>query len=329
MRHGAATFACVHASGDAGYVTGGPLGSGALGFALAAILVVGVGICDDKFDLPWHVRIAAQVLAALIMVYVGGIRIDNLGSMFGVDIPSLGLLSVPFTVFATVGAINAVNMVDGSDGLAGLLVLATLMMVFAAALYSGDGAITRHAPILIGAVAGFLAYNLRFPGRPRALVFMGNAGSAFLGLMIAWCACRLTQNPAHPVDPVLAIWMVPVPIIDCLILMTRRLRHRHSPFCADRNHVHHLMLDSGFGPMQVALLLVGFSFLAGLASALALRAHLPHVWLLAAFAAIGVAWYWATARRARALAMFSHLHTLLRGGQRPAAQRGTARARQA
>jgi len=128
---------------------------------------------------------------------------------------------VPFTVFATVGLINAMNMIDGSDGLAGSLGFAALVMLCAAALYAGNLALANRALAVAGAVAGFLFWNLRFPWRTRARTFMGDAGSGFLGLVVAWVAFRLTQNPGHPVTPILAVWLLPIPVMDCLVLIVR------------------------------------------------------------------------------------------------------------
>lgn len=284
-------------------------GPASLGFAVAAILVVALGVLDDKFDLPWWLRIAVQVLAALVLVYAGGIRVERIGDVFGLQVGSLGMLSVPFTVFATVGIINAINMIDGADGLAGLLVLCALVMLGAAAVYSGNAAVYEHAPILIGAIVGFLVFNLRFPWQSHARVFMGNGGSALLGLIIAAFTFRLTQNPAHPVSPVLALWLVPVPIIDCLVLMIRRLRNKRSPFAADRNHIHHIMRDAGFGPSRTALTLGAFTCTCGLLAGVALRMRVPTVALLSAFTGLWLVWYLITSRRDRAVALFRFLRT--------------------
>lgn len=277
------------------------------GFLLAASIVTAVGLLDDRHDLHWRWRIAAQVAAALVMIYVSGVRIENLGAVFGVPSMPLGGLSVPFTVFATVGLINAINMIDGADGLAGLLVAGALVMLAAAAAYAGNDTLAPALVIICGAVTGFLAFNLRHPWRPRAKLFMGNAGSAFLGLVIAWTDFSLTQNPGHPVNPVLALWILPVPVIDTLALMFHRLRGCQSPFIADRNHIHHLMLEAGFGPTQAGLVLTGASLCTGLLAGLAMRADVPNPCLLATFALLLLLWIWITARRERAIALFSAL----------------------
>lgn len=284
------------------------LGLPSLGFAIGSTLLIVVGVLDDKFDLRWSWRILSQVIAALLMVYLGGVQVQYLGPVFGLGEMSLGALSVPFTVFATVGLINAINMVDGADGLAGLLVTSALVMLMAAALYSGNAPVVQRLTILIGATLAFLGYNLRFPWRRKAHLFMGNAGSAFLGYVIAWMAFRLTQSPNHPVSPVLALWFVPIPVMDTLVLMLRRLRNRQSPFIADRNHIHHLMMEGGFGPTQAAMALALFSLVCGLAAGQAMRLDVPHPVLLGAFFALCIGWYGLTSRRDRAIAMFRRIY---------------------
>lgn len=271
------------------------------GFLGAATLLVVVGLLDDKYDLDWRVRILAQISAALIMIYFGGVRVHYLGHLFGNENLVLGKLSVPFTIFATVGIINAVNMIDGADGLAGLLVLAALAMLSAATVYSGNQALLKDLLLAIGAVCGFLLFNLRHRWQRSAKSFMGNAGSALLGLMMAWMTFRLTQTPSHPVTPLLALWLLPIPIMDCLVLMARRLKLGQSPFRADHNHIHHLMMEAGFTPTQVAFTLAAFSCASGLLIALALRAHWSHNLLLGAFFLMTAIWYWLTGRRARVM----------------------------
>ncbi|WP_162349281.1 MraY family glycosyltransferase [Pseudoxanthomonas gei] len=283
------------------------VGTPLIAFSLASTLLIVVGLLDDKYDLPWWLRIGVQVIAALIMVLVGGVQVEQLGPVFGLGDSSLGMLSIPFTVFATVGLINAINMVDGSDGMAGSLVLAALVMLVAASLYSGNGAMAERVMIMVGAVAAFLWFNLRFPWQPRARLFMGNAGSAFLGFVIAWVSFRLTQNPGHPVSPILALWLIPVPVMDCLVLMARRMRDRQSPFHADQNHIHHVLRGSGFRPMQKVAFLVLFSGVCGLACGQALRMDIPEPLLLGAFFVLCGGWYWLTSRRDRAIRFFSRL----------------------
>lgn len=276
-------------------------------FAASGLLIV-TGIADDKYDLRWYWRIGIQVVAALIMIYGGHVRVEQLGPAFGIEQFSLGIVAVPFTVFATVGLINAINMIDGADGLSGLLVTAALAMIGAAALYAGNTVIAERQLILIGAMLAFLLFNMRFRWQPKAKVFLGNAGSAFLGFVIAWQVFRLSQNPGHPVSPALALWFLPVPVMDTLVLMLRRMRVGKSPFAADRNHIHHLMMEAGFGPTQTGLVLAGFSLLCGLIAAQAMRLDVPTPLLLVAFGLLCAAWFWLTCVRDRAIGFFRALY---------------------
>ena len=276
-------------------------------FLAAAALIVGIGMYDDRHDVRWFWRLGVHALAALLVVYWGGVRVEQIGSVLGVQSTGLGFLSVPFTVFATVGLINAVNMIDGSDGLAGSLAFAALAMLCAASLYAGNLVLANLVLAVAGAVAGFLYWNLRFPWRKRARTFMGDAGSGFLGLVVAWVAFRLTQNPGHPVSPVLALWLLPIPVMDCLVLIVRRLQERRSPFAAGRDHIHHLMADAGFSSMRIAIWLTGFSLLCGLAAAIGLRLDIPELWLVAAYLVLCVGWLLLTRKRGRAVAFFARL----------------------
>lgn len=276
-------------------------------FVVAATLLVAVGLYDDMHDVRWYWRILAQVVAALIIIYWGGVRVEQLGPLFGVHNTGLGFLSVPFTIFAMVGIINAVNMIDGADGLAGLLGLAALAMLCVASLYAGNALLAGRVSVLCGALAGFLVWNVRLPWRARAKVFLGNAGSALLGLVIAWVSFRLTQNAGHPVNPVLALWLLPIPVMDCLVLIVRRLREGRSPFSAGRDHIHHFMQDAGYGPTRAAVVLTLVSLLCGLLAGQAMRLDIPNPVLLLAFVLLCLGWLRLSSDHARAIAFFARI----------------------
>jgi len=106
---------------------------------------------------------------------------------------------------------------------------------------------------VLGALAGFLWFNLRRPGQAKARVFLGDAGSGFIGFLLAFVIFRLTQNPGHPVSPVLGPYLLVPPIIDGLVVIVHRVRRGVSPFAAGRDHAHHLLLEAGFSVTQIAL----------------------------------------------------------------------------
>jgi UDP-GlcNAc:undecaprenyl-phosphate GlcNAc-1-phosphate transferase len=285
-------------------------------FCAASLLLVGVGLYDDRYDMRWYWRVLAQVVAALIMVYGAGVSVEDFGGAFGMG--ELGWISVPFTVFATVGIINAINMVDGADGLAGSLVASCLVMLAAAAMYAGNPVLARLSLVIAGVVFAFLLYNMRFPWQPRAKTFMGNAGSAWLGLVVAWVVFRLTQNAGHPVNPVLALWLIPIPIMDCLVLTVRRTREGRSPFAAGHDHIHHFMQDAGFGPTQAALALAFLSLCTGLVAGQLMRMDVPNTLILLGFLVLCVAWYALSSNRARTLRFFAAIRALRVFGPLPA-----------
>ena len=283
------------------------------GLGVAAAILLITGIIDDLKDLRWQIRICAQAAAGLAIALIGDVKVEQIGPVFGLGELALGWLSIPFTVLATVGLINALNMCDGLDGLAGALALCALVMLIAASAYAGNSDLMHGLTLIAGAVAGFLAFNLRTPWRKRASVFLGNSGSAYLGLVIAWACFRLTQNPGYPVTPVLAPFLIAPPVIDCLTLLGRRIVHGRSPFAADRTHVHHMMLEGGFTPTGVVLTLSAISLTVGLGAALALLANVPIPVFLVAFVVLGGGWFALSERHARAVAVFAAIHRLVAG----------------
>lgn len=278
-----------------------------IGLGIAAVILVVIGVLDDIYDIPWPIRVLAQTGAALAIVLVGDVRVANIGPVFGLGPLDLGYLSIPFTLLATVGLINALNMADGIDGLAGSLCVCALIMLVAASLYAGNADLAHGLTVITGAVVAYLAFNLRLPWRKRARIFLGNSGSAYLGLIIAWAVFRLTQNPVYPVTPVLAPFLIAPPLIDCLVLIVRRVLHKRSPFHADRTHAHHLMLDGGFSVTGVVVTLCGVSLALGLGVALALRADVPQPVLLALFGLLTVGYFLFTRHPERAIAAYRKL----------------------
>ncbi|WP_386065792.1 glycosyltransferase family 4 protein [Tahibacter sp. UC22_41] len=273
----------------------GALDPGLIAYLVAAALLVVVGVVDDRRDLSWRLRIVVQACAGLILA-AGGVQAASVGHLF-----AFGSWSIPFSVLATVGTINAINMIDGSDGLAGSLVLIALGFFVLVALGAGDAVLAGHVLLIAGAVAGFLAFNLRRPGLPAARLFLGNSGSALLGLTVVWAAFSLARIPGNAAAGIVAPWLVALPLLDCVVVMTRRLLAGRSPFSADRNHLHHLLRDAGHTPQQIVRLCT----LAALAAGAAALAWLHHTGaelaLVLLFFGVLLLHYLATRRRERAV----------------------------
>lgn len=219
-------------------------------FAAVAILMI-VGVLDDMRELSSRARFAAQIAAAGMMAWWGGIALDDLGGLRGGEhIVELGRWAVPFTIFATVGVINALNMIDGMDGLAGGLSLVALSGLAYIAHDSGLHDRRDLLLLLTACVAAFLMFNLRVPGRSQALVFMGDAGSMFLGFAITWFFIDMSQGPVRVMTPVTALWLLLIPLFDTVWLLVRRPLTGRMPTTADAEHVHHLLQMIGLGVNQ-------------------------------------------------------------------------------
>lgn len=275
------------------------------GLGLAAIVVVTAGVVDDLYRLRWFYRLGAQIGAALIMIHAGGIRVEHIGNVLGFPIASLGKWSELLTIFATVGIINAINMIDGVDGLAGSVALAATLMLAGVAIYAGNMVLAQDLGFVAGALLGFLAFNLRTPWNRRASIFLGNAGSELLGLIIASACFRLTQNGHHPVGPQLAPFLVAPALLDCLTLMVRRVRSGVSPFVGDRNHLHHLLLDAGLTPSWVVAVLTGTTLLIGAGALLAMKGHALPLGFTIVFVSVWLAYFIATRRREESVAFLA------------------------
>lgn len=116
---------------------------------------------------------------------------------------------------------------------------------------------------LSAAIAAFLIFNLRHPWRRHADVFLGDAGSLFLGFVLVWFAVYITQTKPRDFYPISAVWILAVPIMDTVYVMLRRMVRGLSPFSADRRHIHHTLMYIGLGDAQTSWLLLAVSVLFG------------------------------------------------------------------
>ncbi len=221
------------------------------GLFVAVSIVVVVGFLDDCIELPVRLRFLAQGVAALVMVLFADAQLNHLGDLFGFGSVALGMIAVPFSIFAIVGVANAINLSDGMDGLAGGLALISTAFVAASAYFSGRLVTFDTLLILGGALIGFLYFNMRFPWQRRARVFMGDSGSLMLGFVLAWAVIRVTQAEKNALPPAAALWFFAIPLWDTVSLMARRVRKGKSPFHPGRDHLHHILLRVGYTDSQV------------------------------------------------------------------------------
>src|SRR5690606_8015318 len=174
-------------------------------------------------------------------------------------------------IFGVCGVVNALNMSDGADGLAGgLAFVATgwfaLALAFVAGSHPEAAALLPVACALAGALAGFLLMNLRTPWRAKAAIFMGDGGSMMLGFILGWLAVRTTSafGEAGPA-PVVALWILAVPLADTISCMLRRIASGATPMSPDHRHLHHLLPAMGLSIRRsVAIILAAAALLGGL-----------------------------------------------------------------
>lgn len=227
----------------------------------AVTVIFLMGAYDDVRQLnPW-IKFIVQILIAFYLTAVASADIHFLGNLFGFGDVYLGFLSWPFSIAALVLFMNALNMMDGLDGLAGGIAAAILGWLAFAAFHTGQTVMGWQILCLFVPLFVFLLFNMRYPGHARASIFLGDAGSLSLAVIIGWFAIRLSQEPISAIAPVSIPWLFAIPVIDTLTLFfIRKLRGSH-PFAPDRNHLHHRFLDKGIPPAGTT----GFILLATIA----------------------------------------------------------------
>jgi UDP-GlcNAc:undecaprenyl-phosphate GlcNAc-1-phosphate transferase len=246
-----------------------PDASGAAFLAACTVLVT-IGLMDDRFDLsPWT-RLPAQIVAAIILMTGSGLIVTTLGDPFGTGVITLsGAVSMLFTVLVTIAAINAFNMLDGMDGLAGATALISLIAFAVIAWSNGIFGAAAVSAVLAGSICAFLIFNLPSHLNRSMRCFMGDGGSTLLGFSIAWVCMQVSQGPVKAISPVSTLWIVALPLYELVWSTIRRIVRGVSPFRADSDHFHHLLLKAGFGVrgafsvfVGLALLLAGLGLLA-------------------------------------------------------------------
>ncbi len=230
---------------------------------IGAIIIVGLGIIDDSRGLSAKVKFCVQILVALFVVFVGGVRIEvftnpNLFS----DLTVLQLsdwISIPFTVIWIVAITNAVNLIDGLDGLAaGISSIAAVSLVFVA-IVVGEEKIALIALIIAGACFGFLPFNFN-----PATIFLGDTGSTFLGYMLAVLSVQGGFKSYAVISFAVPFLILGLPIFDTAFAILRRLFTGKGIMTPDRGHIHHKLVDMGFSQKQTVFILYAISGVLGL-----------------------------------------------------------------
>jgi UDP-GlcNAc:undecaprenyl-phosphate/decaprenyl-phosphate GlcNAc-1-phosphate transferase len=229
-----------------------PISLSELRTLFTGIAVLGVvGVLDDHQDIEARWKFIAQIMVALLMTNYSDLVVTHLGSILGSKNQGLGIMSIPFSVIAVVGAINAINMIDGHDGVAGSVACLTLIGIAALCFASGESSALRFLMIVIISVAVFLVFNTGLGGKYQSQVFMGDAGSMFLGLIIAYFLIDFSSVGRQVIRPTTTVWLIGLPLLDMFAVMLRRVLRRKNIASADRTHIHHILNKKGLSKYQI------------------------------------------------------------------------------
>lgn len=216
-----------------------------LGLAAAALFLLLVGVLDDRFKIRGRYKLMGQVGAATILI-ASGYFFDQVHIMRWPI--SFGVFSVLIVYFWILGAVNSVNLLDGADGFAGTLGLvvsiATVIMA-ASANHMSDAII---AASLGGALVGFLFFNL-----PPAKVYLGDAGSMVIGLILGALAISTSLKEQYFWALVAPLAILTIPIMDSTVAILRRKMTGRGIYAVDRGHIHHSLLRQGLSPKMAVL----------------------------------------------------------------------------
>ncbi|BCA57132.1 putative Undecaprenyl-phosphate alpha-N-acetylglucosaminyl 1-phosphate transferase [Nitrospira sp. KM1] len=215
---------------------------------LGGLIILLFGIWDDRVGLTYSVKFAGQALAAFIVLAVGGVHVSSLPMI--PDSWMTPWVSLPFTFLTLIAVTNAVNLADGLDGLAGGLSLISFAATAILAFQMEDSLLMLMVVSVLGGLLGFLRFNT-YPAR----VFMGDAGSQFLGFYLGVTALVLTDPSHGPYSPMTALFIWGLPVLDMFGVMIQRWHEGRSPFIGDRNHLHHRLLSMGWSHREAVMLI--------------------------------------------------------------------------
>lgn len=245
----------------AGYFTAELYNEKITAISLGAILIIIIGILDDKYELSAKTKFAGQLLVAGLIV-ASGLTIDVLTIPYIGDF-ELGLWSYPVTVLWIVGITNAINLIDGLDGLsAGISAIGiTTIAILAGA--NGKILIFTISMILLGSIIGFLFYNF-YPAK----IFMGDTGALFLGYSISIISLLGLYKSVTLFSFIVPIIILGVPIFDTAFAIIRRIVNKKPISAPDKSHLHHRLLALGVSHRKTVFLIYGFGILFGVAALL-------------------------------------------------------------
>ena len=218
----------------------------------ASLVLLIMGVLDDKMDIRASYKFLIQ-LGCAYFIAASGIRITSMYGMFGITLLPL-IAQYALTIIVITGVVNAFNLMDGIDGLAGSLATVGFIALAVLSYLLGKYQLTILYTSLVGALIGFLRFNLS-----KNKIFMGDGGSLFLGFILVVSALQMIKpvndfkhiNPETTLLVVIGIFLLPV--LDSLRVYRGRIKNGDSPFKADKSHIHHLFLLLGLNHKRTSL----------------------------------------------------------------------------
>lgn len=233
---------------------------------LSVLILFITGVIDDLKNIRANIKFLIQIFAALILAF-GGFRLESLYGFLGIyELPIISQYIL--SVVIIVGVTNAFNLIDGIDGLAGGVGLVNFVSLGLIFLYINNISYAIISFAIAGSILAFLFYNFN-----PAKIFMGDAGSLVLGFMMVALGLFVIKNSHGVINAfsisnahILVGGILLIPVIDTVRVMSQRILRKQSPFVADQNHMHHLLLKRGFTHKEIVLIIAGSNVLVILVS---------------------------------------------------------------
>ena len=234
-----------------------------LGLVFGGLVALSIGIYDDLKCISAKKKLLGETITALILV-ISGIRIEAINIPFW-HVVYLSLpVSILITILWVIAIMNAMNLIDGLDGLAAGIALIASTVIFSITMINGDGLAAVVTIALIGGCLGFLRYNYS-----PASVFMGDSGSMFLGFILSAVSIQASYKSTTATSVLIPIMILGIPLLDTISAFVRRVAKHTSPFKADKDHIHHRLMNTGLSTKGCVVVLYT---LCGILGAIALLA---------------------------------------------------------
>lgn len=269
----------------AALLSGGWRDPKAIGLVLTGGLMVALGVVDDKLRLKARTKFIGQIAIAALFVYGWQMQIPSMWNPFNASWLQFGWFAGPLSIIWIVAMVNVVNLVDGLDGLAaGISTIASLTLMLIA-LQQGMSIPVILTAALAGAAVGFLRYNFN-----PAKIFMGDAGSMFLGFALAGLSIQGVMKSALAVGVIVPVLALGLPILDTAFAIIRRLATGRSIGEADKDHLHHRLLRLGLSHRNTVLVMWAISAWMGLTAVALVGVRYRYAILIVAILAVAVLW---------------------------------------